>query len=975
VKTLRVANLFVILFSTMSIAQANLSSSPERVTRDVYEAVQTQRRVAVLVGFRNLLSPGLDLPSRRLENSQIQNRLVSRLNSADFVLTHRYEAVSGMAGEVSASGLVKLVRDQDVLGIDLDRVQSTTLARSIPLIHAEDQHAHGFTGIGIKVALLDSGVDSTHPDLGGTVREEQCFCTILGNTGCCPNGASRQQGPGSARDDVGHGTEMAGILASHGAAQNVSGTVTGEGVAPDAQVIAVRLTNAQGQLHDSDAIGALDWIITNETVEKINVVNMSFGTPPFAGICSTTAALLYEQAIRTLKMKNVVVFASAGNDGSTTGMSLPACTADAIAVGAVYSSALDKSDGVDGLCADSNPAPDQVACFSNSDTTVKPARPDLLAPGCEIVSTRVGGGTSTGCGTSEATAHASAAAALLLQANPSLTPAKIKAALRATAVPVTDSRSGSAIVFGRIDLSMSPDLAFESSRTGRSQVWDVQTFSSGKAHQVTVGGGGNQESRGANWAVAVDSRYVGTMTVPTQGRIVYQFGAPGVRGLHLIRPSDPSSDVQLLHQNGDDRDPSWSPDGRFIAYASQPSGGSYGIYIYDTNGTPDSTADDSQYLLLSGPGAINLRPAWSPDFNSIAFVTAGGAVGSHAQIATVPVRYNPTTKRVEASGAANLLTNNTFTNFDPNWSPDSQQIAYSTTRTGNVEIFAMSATSGETQQEQVTKSSANDGEPAWSPDGKLIAFSSGRSGVNQIYVISPLQTEGPKNPAVLISDKTADDEKPAWRTPRRWFTIGFCEGTTTKDCLGPPSTGNTIQFNKITTGDSNVLVTGRSDADVTWTLTPAGVGTISADGLYTYPTKITKIEATTATATSVADSTRFGAETIAFTPIATLKPFDFDFGNQKVGVRSNTLPVKLTNTGTFPLKVSQISLGGVNKGDFSQTNNCPLTPKTLLPDKSCVIKVVFTPAQVGKRHAGVLIMDNVPPDLKQAVILNGTGTP
>src|SRR5207249_1304716 len=105
-----------------------------------------------------------------------------------------------------------------------------------------------------------------------------------------------------------------------------------------------------------------------------------------------------------------------------------------------------------------------------------------------------------------------------------------------------------------------------------------------------------------------------------QDRIVYQFGAPGVRGIHLIEPD--GTDVRLTSGGGDRRDPSWSPDGRFIVYAFLV-GTDYDIWIHDTNGTPNNVSDDQDYPLLTRPGTQELRPTWSPDGNSIAFVTSG----------------------------------------------------------------------------------------------------------------------------------------------------------------------------------------------------------------------------------------------------------------------------------------------------------------------------------------------------------------
>jgi Tol biopolymer transport system component len=307
--------------------------------------------------------------------------------------------------------------------------------------------------------------------------------------------------------------------------------------------------------------------------------------------------------------------------------------------------------------------------------------------------------------------------------------------------------------------ALGTELAFASNRnTGRFQIWIVNPITSGSAHEITFAGAGNQESNEPNWS--------------NTGRIVYQFGAPSVRGLHLIKP-DGTDDVQLLHTGGDDRDPSWSPDGRFIVFASQPRGATdYDIWIYDTNGTPDDTSDDHEYCLadstgsclLMGAGTEEFRPQFSPDGRQIAFVTTAAGVmskGKNQKIAVVPIQI--VQGKVQTTGAYKILTDDAFTNIGPTWSPDSLQIAYSTTRNGNYDIYRMSASLGEKKQTQLTTSSANDINPAWSFNGNTIAFATDRDGNREIYRMSA--TLGEADAANLIritNDPSDNDDVPAW---------------------------------------------------------------------------------------------------------------------------------------------------------------------------------------------------------------------
>jgi Tol biopolymer transport system component len=211
--------------------------------------------------------------------------------------------------------------------------------------------------------------------------------------------------------------------------------------------------------------------------------------------------------------------------------------------------------------------------------------------------------------------------------------------------------------------------------------------------------------------------------------------------------------------------------------------------------------------------------------------------------------------KVQTSGPFVVLTDNAFTNFDPTWSPNSKFIAFSSTRNGNRDIYRMS-TLGETDGAnfmQLTTSTANDTNPAWSPDGKLIAFASERSGMNQIYVLKPVQQETANNPPVLVSDGTANDDAPAWRTPRRWLTAAVLPPETNP--LGPQKT---MQF--------TARVTGTPNTAVTWSVNnitggSGTVGTISASGLFTAPTVAYSTDVTV-TAASVMDATKFGGATV-----------------------------------------------------------------------------------------------------------------
>jgi hypothetical protein len=124
---------------------------------------------------------------------------------------------------------------------------------------------------------------------------------------------------------------------------------------------------------------------------------------------------------------------------------------------------------------------------------------------------------------------------------------------------------------------------------------------------------------------------------------------------------------------------------------------------------------------------------------------------------------------------------------------------------------------------------------------------------------------------------------------------------------------------------------------------------------------------------SVTDNAPDSPQTVALSGTGTtitLSPIGVNFGSQKVGTSSNPVKVTLSNQGTTTLNISQITIGGTNPGDFSQTNDCG---SSLAAGSQCTIQVTFTPTQTGQRSASLQVFDDVTPNPQQ-VALAGTGT-
>lgn len=421
----------------------------ERIGPGVLEAIRAGRnpRIVVALNVPELETPPADLTQspqgglrippglarRRADIATARRSAIGRARPEALVKLRQFESVPAFAANVTSEDAVRAIAsDPSVRRISLDVGGTGQLASSVRTIAATERHEVGNKGQGVVIGLLDSGVDTDHPDLSDAVVAQACFGSdsdIVG-PGFCPDGTDRQFGPGSAEDDAGHGTFMAGILTSNG-------VVSAPGVAPGASIVAIKVTDncsLSGCFYAfSEIVAALDYIIANNATLKISAINMSFTTTDkFTGACDNAEAwsMAGAAAINTLRAMGVIAFAANGNEGSGTLVGAPACLSNVVAVGATNDQ-------------------DQVGAFSNSNVTT-----DVWAPGVSITSDQLGGGTFTTPGsTSAATPHATGCAALLIDSGEALTPAAIEARLETSPFMVTDPKNG--ITRPRIDCSYS----------------------------------------------------------------------------------------------------------------------------------------------------------------------------------------------------------------------------------------------------------------------------------------------------------------------------------------------------------------------------------------------------------------------------------------------------------------------------------------------------------------------------------------
>ncbi|MGC4031879.1 MAG: S8 family serine peptidase [Tepidisphaeraceae bacterium] len=277
------------------------------------------------------------------------------------------------------------------------------------------------TGTGQTIAVIDSGIDYTHPSLGGGFGPG--FKVVGGH-----DFVDNDDDP---MDELGHGTEVAGVIAAKPAS-----TSTGDqyqGIAPDAKLVALRVDDADFDtpVPDSKIEAALQWVIDHREEFGITIVNVSYGQGFYD---SPTVSTVYGDEIVALRDAGVTIVASSGNGGvsSNQGINSPAADPSVISVGSV---------ALDGT----------ISTFSQRGSNLT-----LLAPGEEIQTTFLGGGYGLEEGTSFAAPIVAGVVALMRNIDSTLKPADVTSILRASGVATFDGgASGSNVtrlIYPRLDM-------------------------------------------------------------------------------------------------------------------------------------------------------------------------------------------------------------------------------------------------------------------------------------------------------------------------------------------------------------------------------------------------------------------------------------------------------------------------------------------------------------------------------------------
>jgi subtilisin family serine protease len=406
----------------------------------------------------------------------------------------RISLIHGFLAKVPSNRISELRSARGVLSAVADRavhLSSTSDPGSSPgasldmvrqEIGASQLASAGVTGRGVDIAMIDSGVVPV-PGLAGSDR-------VYVGPDFTPEAADSST---RGLDTFGHGTHLAGIMVG---SQPTDGF---QGVAPDARLVSVKAASADGDTSLGQLLLAMSWVVMHRNSDglHIRVLNLSFGSQLLGSYTADPLAFAAEQAWKS----GIVVVAAAGNGNDVLGLDTPAADPFVVAVGA------DNMGASPGLGDDSIPDWSRVGTGRS---------PDVVAPGTSIVSLRdpgsfvdqnhpeglVGTDYFKGSGTSQAAAVVSGAAALLLQANPSLTPDQVKALLvqSATSVPNADSLDEGA---GLLNVGKATRLAVPTGAQSFKAASIYAILNADRSTDVNVDPGGTGSSMSASrWSAS-----------------------------------------------------------------------------------------------------------------------------------------------------------------------------------------------------------------------------------------------------------------------------------------------------------------------------------------------------------------------------------------------------------------------------------------------------------------------------------------
>jgi len=344
-----------------------------------------------------------------------RSNLYQVLASRSIIVKYDLPIINGFAVEIPLNLVDTLSKEANISYISYDAQVSALMDVSRKAVHADIANKSGYTGKGVGVAVVDTGI-YPHDDLVKSKNRIIAFKDFVDEYT-------------EPYDDEGHGTHVAGIIAGNGFASNERYM----GIAPEADLIGVKVLDSDGGGKISNVVAGIQWVVDNREKYNIRVMNLSLGAK--ASFFYSADPII--KAVDAAWDSGIVVVAAAGNSGpKPRTINSPGASSKVITVGA---SDTKKTPSIQD---------DTIAEFSSRGPTPHYiTKPDLVAPGVKIQSLATDSKYlpsrkaaleksavyKTSSGTSMATPVVAGAAALMLQKNPELTPREVKEILRNTA--------------------------------------------------------------------------------------------------------------------------------------------------------------------------------------------------------------------------------------------------------------------------------------------------------------------------------------------------------------------------------------------------------------------------------------------------------------------------------------------------------------------------------------------------------------
>ena len=649
-----------------TLFQSSKIRCPDTVLKDFIDGKPTARVIVNLskpTRFQQTTNFN-DMKFRKdLEESvnTVQDIVINLMDPSEFRITNRFTYIFGFSAEVTPEGLQELTEIDEVVSIEKDEILKAHLAQGIPLMNASTVRGT-YNGVGTSIAICDTGIDYTHPMLGGGGFPNS---KVIGGYDCGDDDTDPM-------DAEGHGTCCAGIAAGD---VGFTGDYIG-GVAYNAKLYAVKISfGSGGSAYTSDMIEGWEWCVTNQNDNPNNpimIISTSFGGGRYFSSCDSASVAMTAAATNAVAA-GMTLFVSSGNDGYCDAISWPACISHVISVGAVY----DTNFGTYYPCIsaescatkhytpigclpysywyaiDSTTA-DMVTSYSNTALFL-----GLLAPSNQAYTTDISGSGGYGAGdyyptfggTSAACPYAAGAAACLQDAamwtqGSFLTPVEVRSKLASTGDLITDGKIsitkprvnlGAAVdtLSGVCTYAINPTNANVAASGGTGSV-NVTTQSgcswtavSNDAWIHVTSGGSGTGSGTVNYSVDPNtgSARTGTMTIAGQSFTVEQAGGGGCT--YAINPTSAN----------------------FSRY-----GGTGSVNVTTQSGCSWTAVSNDAWIHVTsghsgtGSGTVTYRVDFSRGVRTGTIIVAGETFTVYQGSGVCTYAINPTNANVAASG-------------------------------------------------------------------------------------------------------------------------------------------------------------------------------------------------------------------------------------------------------------------------------------------------------------------------------------